>query len=257
MATNENIGIDSSVDAGAATSQLGRGVRENCQRLPQPLPFGLAKRIRHLAHRIQAKRIPLDEVAVKVCQIDRILETVALPLPPSPANLVGAIDDLAGELKATGNLALAESIAARALVVDRDQTGALRWHEYRIAALADIWAGLGKLDDAKEAYRYAAMLAQKRLRTEAQVFVLLNRWAEIAMDAKDYKSAAVAYDRSMQMKGVNLNVLTLVNGIKDIVHKEALAKMGYLPIKKRIRTPVEVEYDRVAEERRREAKTAS
>lgn len=257
MATNENIGIDSSVDAGAATSQLGQGVRENCQRLPQPLPFGLAKRIRHLAHRIQAKRIPLDEVAVEVCRIDRVLETVALPLPPSPANLVGAIGHLAGVLKTTGNLALAEPIATRMLIFDCDQTGALRWQELRIAALAEIWAGLGKLDDAKEAYRYAAMLAQERLRTDAQVFVLLNRWAEIAMDAKDYESAAIAYDRSMQMKDVNLNMLIMVNGIKDIVQKEALVKMGYLPIKKRIRTPVEVEYDRVAAARRREAKRAS
>ncbi len=47
-------------------------------------------------------------------------------------------------------------------------------------------------------------------------------------------------------------MLIMVNGIKDIVQKEALVKMGYLPIKKRIRTSVEVEYDRVAARRRRE-----
>lgn len=217
----------------------------------------LADKIQRLADRIWAHKLPLDKVAAEVCRIDRILETVALPLPPSPANLVGAIGHLAGVLKTTGNLALAEPIATRMLVFDCDQTGALRWQELRIAAMADIWAGLGKLDDAKEAYRYAAMLAQERLRTDAQVYVFLNRWAGIAMDAKDYESAAVAYDRALQMKDVNLNILIMVNGIKDIVQKEALVKMGYLPIKKRIRTSVEVEYDRVAAARRREAEIAN
>lgn len=215
----------------------------------------LADRIRNLADRVRARKLPLDKVVAEVFQIVRILDTVALPMPPSPAHLLSAIDYLACELKAFGELKLAEPIAVRALALDVDQTGALRWQELRIAALADIWAGLGKLDDAKETYRYAAMLAQERLREEALVFVLLNRCAEIAMDAKDYEAAAVAYDRSMQMKAVNLNVLTMVNGIKDIIHKEALAKMGYLPIKNRIRTPVEVEYDRVAVARRREAQT--
>ena len=257
METSVNHSTDERASTG--TENGGSGAKQgDCaakQQLGCEEQERLADKIRRLADRIRAHELPLDKLAAEVCRIDRILETVALPLPPSPANLVGAIDDLAGELKATGNLALAESIAARALVVDRDQTGALRWHEYRIAALADIWAGMGRLGGAKETYQYAATLAQKRLRTEAQVFVLLNRWAEIAMDAKDYKSAAVAYDRSMQMKGVNLNMVTFLNGIKDVVHKEALAKMGYLPIKKRIRTPVEVEYDRVAEDRRQEMAT--
>lgn len=211
----------------------------------------LADRIRNLADRVRARKLPLEKVVAEVFRIVRILDTVALPMPPSPAHLLSAIDYLACELKAFGELKLAEAIAIRALAFDVDQTGTHRWNEMRAATLADIWAGMGRLTDAKDSYRDAAMVAQARLRTEAEVFVLLNRCAEIAMEEGDFETAAVAYDRSMQMKAVNLNILTMVNGIKDIVHKEALGKMGYLPLKNRIRTPIEVEFDRVAEERRR------
>lgn len=215
----------------------------------------LADRISNLAERVRARKLSADKVAAEVCRIERILDAVALPMPPSPANLLSAIDYLARELKAFGELKLAESIAARALAFDIDQTGALRWHELRVATLADIWAGMGRLTDAKDSYRDAAMLAQVRLRPDGLVFVLLNRCAEIAMEERDFETAAVAYDRSMQMKAVNLSIFTMVNGIKDIVNKEALVKLGYLPLKKRIMTPVEVEYDRMAAARRREEQT--
>lgn len=250
METSVSHRIDECESTGTGSGGTGQ---EGCaakQRLGCEEQKRLANRIRSLAGSVRAQKLPLDKVASEVCRIARILETVELPLPPSPVDLVGAIDDLASALNIVGNLALAEVMAVRALKIDCNPAGEEQSHELRLARAGDIWAKMGKLADAKEAYCRAAVLAQVRLRSEGLVFVFLNRCAEIAMEAKDYGLAAVAYDRSMQMEGVNLNIFTMMNGIRDIIHKEVLVRLGHLPLKKRIRTCVEVEYDRVAKARR-------
>ena len=257
METNVDHRLDERAGTGTGSNGTGQEGRAAKQQLGCEEQEQLADRIGRLADRIRAHKLPLDKVAAEVCKIDRILETVALPMPPSPANLGGALGNLARGLKATGNLALAESIATRLLMIDCDQTGARRWQEPYITALAEIWAGMGRLDDAKVAYRDAATRAQERLRPEVYVFDLLYQCGEIAMMQEDFSLAAIVFDRAAQMESVDRDTYAVLRGLKYTIYQEILFKLKFLPLKKRVKTPVEVEYDRVAEERRRAAKKAS
>ncbi len=244
---------------GERTASTTDGVAEQgaCvekQQLEQEVQERLADRITNLAERVRVRKLLLDKVAIEVLRIDRIFETMALPLLPG-TGLLNSIDGLADALYVTGNLSLAEVMAMRALKADCSQTGELQWNEWRVMKVGDILARMGRLTDAKECFRFAAILAQERLRPEHLVFELLYHWAETAMEQEDFAAAAVAYDRAVQMESVDRDAYDEIRGIKHSLYQEILFKMKLLPLEKRVKTPFEVEYDRVAAARRREAQT--
>ena len=161
MNTSEPTGGTGLSGDGSGYGEESGGVRADLGTKAQGVNLEkLANRIRSLAENVRMRKIALDQVAIQVCHIEQVLGTVPLPLPPAAPNLPELAGSLAGALKGTGNLALAELMVIRAMNLDFDQDGMQRWSEVSLAELGEIWDAMGKHKEAASALRQAVQLSQ-------------------------------------------------------------------------------------------------
>lgn len=216
-------------------------------------PGKLEEQIRQLIDGVIAKKWTSGFIASRVRQLDMVLGAIAGPYPPPGSiNLTEKLQCLAGNLLDLRKVELAELMAIRAMKLDALRDGTRPRCEASAELFARIWNAMGRHSEAAKALEFAVMLAQRRLRSESVVFILLYEWALSCMAAKEYGSAAIACTRALEMKGIDLIAWKRWYGDTFNKTRRILTKRKFLPLRQRVRTDIEIEYDRVAELRRQE-----